>query len=232
MPSLSFTGGKDARPLAVVKGGANNKEVVYLHTEDGVAGKRPAPVLRRSTFLKDLTGYKPAEKIRIFTRLEEALRKGLDPESLSEPPAIIDVYKRMKRETDRNDKIELDDEGMMDLVPSPDPKKREVWYIAGASGSGKSWVAKGLAQHYKKCFPEREVYLASKLTEDSTLDALKFLKRINIQSFVDDYPKLEEFTDCMLIVDDWDTLTGDLYKVIHKIIEDICIMGKVCPCGA
>lgn len=226
MPSLSFSGGKDARPLAIVKGGENNKEVVYLHTEDGVAGKKPAPVLRRSTFLKDLTGYKPAEKIRIFTRLEEALRKGLEPESLSEPAPVIEIYKRMKREVERNDKIELDDEGMMDLLPSPDPKKREVWYIAGASGSGKSFVARGLAQHYKKSFPDREVYLVSKLTEDATLDVLKFLKRVNIQSFVDDYPKLEEFQDCMVIFDDFDTLTGDTQKVVEKIIDDLAIMGR------
>jgi hypothetical protein len=226
MPSLSFSGGKDARPLAMVKGGTNNKEVVYLHMEDGATGKKPAPVLRRSAFAGDLKGFKPAEKVRIFIRLEEALRKGLEPESLTEPPAVVEVYRRMKRELERNDKIELDDEGMMELLPNPDPDKREVWYIAGASGSGKSFVAKGLAQHYKKAFPDREVYLVSKLTEDATLDTLKFLKRINIQSFVDDYPDLEEFRDCLILFDDYNTLTGDAEKVVLKIIDDLATMGR------
>jgi hypothetical protein len=75
-------------------------------------------------------------------------------------------------------------------------------------------------------FPEREVYLISKLKEDATLDALKFLKRLNIQSFIDDYPDLDEFKDCMVIMDDYDTLTGDAEKVVLKLVDDIAIMGR------
>jgi hypothetical protein len=101
-----------------------------------------------------------------------------------------------------------------------------VWYIAGQSGSGKSWIAKNLAFYYNKLFPDRGVYLVSKLNEDATLDALKFLRRINIQSFVDDYPDLDEFKDCMVIFDDYDTLTGDAEKVITKIVDDLAIMGR------
>ena len=117
-------------------------------------------------------------------------------------------------------------DGQFELLPSPDPKKREVYYIAGASGSGKSYIAKGLAAYYHKLFPDRNIYLVSKLDEDDTLDALKFLKRIPVQSFVDEYPELDEFKDCMVIFDDFDTLTGDAEKVICKIIDDLAIMGR------
>jgi hypothetical protein len=79
---------------------------------------------------------------------------------------------------------------------------------------------------YHKLFPARGIYLISKLDKDETLDALKFLKRIPIQSFVDDYPTLEEFRDTMCIFDDYDTLTGDADKVITKIIDDLAIMGR------
>jgi hypothetical protein len=173
-----------------------------------------------------MTGFKPAERTRAFVRLEDALAKGTSPDDMKEDEPLASVYEKMYRDSANDTTIELDDEGQFELLPTPDPKKREVWYIAGQSGSGKSYIAKSLASYYKKLFPDREVYLVSKLEEDATLDALKFLKRLNIQSFVDDYPDLDEFKDCMLIMDDYDTLTGDADKVIHKLIDDIAIMGR------
>lgn len=161
MPTLSFDKDKDAVPIARVKGGLNDGEILYLH--DTKTGKK---------------------------------------------------------------RVDLGEDGLFELLPTTDPKKREVWYIAGQSGSGKSYVAKGLAAFYKKLFPERNVYLISKLDKDDTLDALKFLKRLSIRSFMDDYPELDEFTDCMVIFDDFDTLDKDAYKVVHKLIEDLAIMGR------
>jgi hypothetical protein len=64
------------------------------------------------------------------------------------------------------------------------------------------------------------------LKEDATLDALKFLKRLNIQSFIDDYPDLDEFKDTMVIYDDFDTLTGEAEKVVKKMIDDTATMGR------
>jgi len=121
--------------------------------------------------------------------------------------------------------IKLKD-GQFELIPNASPKKREVWYIAGQSGSGKSYIARTLANYYHKLFPERGIYLVSKLEKDETLDALPFLKRLSIQSFIDDYPALEEFTDCMVIFDDFDTLTGEAQKVVEKIIDDLAIQGR------
>lgn len=167
MPSLSFDKDKSATPVARVKGGLNDGEILYLH--DGKTGKK---------------------------------------------------------------RIDLGEEGLFELLPNPDPKKREVWYVAGQSGSGKSYIAKGLAAFYKKLFPDRQVYLISKLASDDTLDALKFLKRLSIPSFVEDYPELDEFKDCMVIFDDFDTLpkgskkSPGPYEVVRKLIDDLAIMGR------
>jgi hypothetical protein len=122
--------------------------------------------------------------------------------------------------------IKLDADEQFELLPNTNPKKREVWYIAGQSGSGKSYIAKTLANYYHKMYPERGVYLVSKLEKDETLDALPFLKRLSIKSFIDDYPALEEFKDCMTIFDDFDTLTGEAQKVVEKIIDDLAIQGR------
>jgi hypothetical protein len=223
MPTLSFTKASDkARPLARVKGGLNDGDILYLNDESIDGGKKPKRLVDRSKYSKQLN-LKPAQKTKVFVELEEALDKGTDPSEIKE---YKELYEKMYRDSANDKMIELDDEGQFELLPSPDPKRREVWYIAGQSGSGKSFIAKSLATYYKKLFPDREVYLVSKLEEDATLDALKFLKRLRIQSFIDDYPDLEEFKDCMVIMDDYDTLTGDADKVIHKLIDDLAIMGR------
>lgn len=229
MPSLSFDKvGKD-RPVARVKGGEYDGEILYLSedTASGSGARKPKATFNRNRYAKSFESMKPAERTKTFIRLEEAFAKGHPSSSLTgESDAVKTVYEKMIKDSVSDKTIELDDEGIFELLPSCDPSRREVWYIAGQSGSGKSWIAKNLAFYYKKLFPERNVYLVSKLKEDATLDALKFLKRINIQSFVDDYPDLEEFKDCMVIFDDYDTLTGDTEKVITKIVDDLAIMGR------
>lgn len=122
--------------------------------------------------------------------------------------------------------VDLDTNEMFELIPTADREKRDVFYVAGQSGSGKSYIAKQLAQNYKRLFPDREIYLISKLEKDETLDALDYIKRLNIQSFIDSYPSIEEFERAMIIFDDYDTLTGEADKVVHKLIDDLAIQGR------
>lgn len=231
MPSISFDK-DDAKsvPIARVKGGEYDGEILYLREGDtagaGVSKTAHKRTFNRQRYAKSLSHLKPSERTRCFVRLEEAYSRGVPVSALDEPTEIKNVYERMCKDASTDKAVELDDEGMFELLPNPDPKKRSVYYIAGQSGAGKSWIAKQLAYYYHKLFPERGVYLVSKLNEDATLDTLKFLKRINIQSFVDDYPDLDEFKDCMVIFDDYDTLTGDAEKVVCKIVDDLAIMGR------
>jgi ABC-type oligopeptide transport system ATPase subunit len=170
---------------------------------------------------------KPAERTKLIARLQEAYAKNLEPEQLiAESTLAKKLYERIVTDNTRSTSVDLPDDGQFQLVPSPDPTKREVFYIAGASGSGKSYIARGIADCYKKLFPDRGIYLISKLEEDSTLDELKDLKRIKIQSLIDDYPTLEEFENCLVIFDDYDTFTGNAEKVIHKLIDDLATMGR------
>jgi hypothetical protein len=227
MPNLSFDIDPEARPVARVKGGKYDGEILYLHDKDTrTGGRRPKTILQRVKYMSDLKGMKPADKTKAFIRLEEALEKEVKPESYVGDDREKELYEKIMKDRGSETRVELDDEGCFELLPSPDPKRREVFYIAGQSGSGKSYIAKGLASFYHKLFPDRGIYLVSKLEKDETLDALKFLKRLNIQSFIDDYPSLEEFKDCMVIFDDYDTLTGDADKVVTKIIDDLAIQGR------
>lgn len=227
MPSLSFESAKGAKPIALVKGGEHDGELLYLHEDDAKRGKHRNSI-NANKYATELRSLKPAERTKLISRLEEARNKGLEPEQLIGETALArQLYERILAEDTQSKDVELES-GSFELLPSPDPKKREVFYIAGASGSGKSYKAKELGEYYKKLFPDREVYLISKLTEDSgTLDKMRPKpKRINIQSLITDYPDLDEFKDCMVIFDDYDTFTGDAEKVVHKLIDDLATMGR------
>ena len=226
MPSLSFDKVRGAKPISIVKGGKYDGKVLYIH-EDDHKGERPKLEINPNNYATEMRELKPTERTKLIARLQEAYAKNLEPEQLiAESTLAKKLYERIITDNTRTTSIDLPDDGQFQLVPSPDPTKREVFYIAGASGSGKSYIARGIAECYKKLFPDRGIYLISKLEEDSTLDALPDLKRIKIQSLIDDYPTLEEFEKCLVIFDDYDTFTGQAEKVIHKLIDDLATMGR------
>lgn len=226
MPSLSFDKVKGAKPIAIVKGGQYDGKVLYIH-EDDHKGEKPKLDINPNQYATEMRDLKPVERTKLIARLQEAHTKGLSSDQLiGEGTLGKQLYDRIISDTAKSTKIDIPDDGQFQLVPSPDPTKREVFYIAGASGSGKSYIARGIAECYKKLFPSREIYLISKLAEDSTLDALPYLKRLNIQTFIDDYPELDEFAECLVIFDDYDTLTGNAEKVVGKLIDDLATMGR------
>jgi hypothetical protein len=223
---MSFDKVKGAKPIAIVKGGADDGKVLYIHADDH-KGTKPKLEINPNKYTTEMRDLKPQERTKLIARLQEAHSKGLAPDQLiGESSLGKALYERILSDSMTSTHIDLSDDGQFQLVPSPDPEKREVFYIAGASGSGKSYIARGIAECYKKLFPDRNIYLVSKLEEDSTLDALKSLRRIKIDSLIDDYPALEEFEECLVIFDDYDTFTGQAEKVIHKLIDDLATMGR------
>lgn len=113
------------------------------------------------------------------------------------------------------------------LIPSADENKRNIWYIAGASGSGKSYIAKQIAENYHKMYPERPIYIISKLLEDDTLDSMKAKPiRLDHSDFVDNPPDINKLSNSLVIFDDYDTIDGAEGKAVQTLIEDIAIMGR------
>jgi hypothetical protein len=228
MPGLSFDKAKGAVPIAVVKGGEEDGKVLYLHTNEAPKGERRLKPIQAQRYATELRDVKGTDRAMLMRRLEEARHKNLSPEQLVGETAIgKGLYQRILDDDLKDTAVELTDAGQFQLIPSPDPKRREVFYIAGASGSGKSYIAKSIAECYKKFFPDREVYLISKLGEDNTLDKMEPPpQRLDIESFIEDYPELDEFKDCLVIFDDYDTFTGKHEKVVHKLIDDLATMGR------
>jgi hypothetical protein len=221
--SLSFDEGT---PIAAVEGGEWNGQLLRLN--DGRAGKKGKKVIQELDFGKAKLGKMPSRKqTEALKIMNDAYVRGIPAEHL--PPELVSVFKSLTAKEDKQTRVALPPGSQFVLLPCPDKEKRSVYYIAGASGSGKSYVAKNLAERYKKQFPDRNVYLVSKLGEDSTLDSMKTGKpiRLNIEKLMGEPLKdLEPLRDCLIIFDDYDTFTGKEEKCVQKLIDDIATMGR------
>lgn len=230
MPTLTFEESKESVPIAIIKGGDLDKEIVFLNIDDIPNKKKIKSNISQIKYEKDLKQLKlsPNQRVILINKLQEAKNKNINPNQLIENETIKKLYEKILNDEKNDKSIVLPDDSFFELLVPSNPESRTVWYITGASGSGKSFIARGLAEKYKKMFPDRQIYLISKLLEDSTLDNMKPEppKRIKVQTLIDDYPSLNEFKDCMIIFDDYDTFDGPLQKVVQQLIDDLAIQGR------
>lgn len=229
--SLSFDKGKGSTCIATVVGGDYDKEELHLH--DGTVEKGSKRGVRELELGKHrLSMLPPRKQSEVMRLLQQAYAQGIPPEhlNLASVPGAEDAYREMLGEMEsKGDKyVKLPPNSTFALHPCRQEDKREIWYIAGASGSGKSHIAKRLAEQYQKQFPDRPVYLVSKLAEDATLDSMKKPPiRLNVDKLVEEPMKdLEPLRDSMILFDDYDTFTKPHDAVVQKLIDDIATMGR------
>jgi energy-coupling factor transporter ATP-binding protein EcfA2 len=106
--------------------------------------------------------------------------------------------------------------------------ERQILYVTGASGSGKSFFTKAFTDQYKKIYPKREVYLFSSISDDSSIDKVKNLKRIKLTpEFLMDEINAQDFKDSLVIFDDTDVILDKKMKLkITGILNSILETGR------
>ena len=145
---------------------------------------------------------------------------------------IVSVSSEIKNE-DKEDSytkpfsdLTLDSGSKFQQIPDPDTE-RQIIYITGASGSGKSTYTKNYIKNYKKMYPKREVYLFSSLKEDESLDEVK-PNRIAIDDTLIEQPLLaEDFKDSVVIFDDTDCISNKKHRdAVNSILSEILETGR------
>lgn len=92
-------------------------------------------------------------------------------------------------------------------------QKREVWFVTGPSGSGKSYWIRSYVKNYIKMFPGNAVYLLSSMPTDETLDAVNEIKRLDIDKIVTTPPRdIKTFKNTLVIIDDAEAWDKDKIK--------------------
>jgi len=116
------------------------------------------------------------------------------------------------------------------LEPSNLEDGRDVIMVGGKSGSGKSHTARNFAQRYHILWPKRPIFVISYLQHDETLDALRFLKRLDpAVDFKEGPPPLDFFTESLAIFDDIEGFQRDdpdVHDMLQQTIDMIATTGR------
>ena len=214
--------------VARVDGGSDDGMYLILKEVDKKEVKKPE-FLKNLSYLDykdDLKAYKPSERQRVLSMLEEAFYKGYGEDDMIDGK-MKPIYKRVLENENKDDEVVLED-GKFTICFQKNTFS--LLYITGACGAGKSFLALKVAQNYDKIYKgKNNIYLLSKLKEDKTLDSFKKIKRINPESFLEDPPTAAELSDSLLIADDYEsyqTTNPKLYMLIIGLLNDIAMTGR------
>ena len=146
------------------------------------------------------------------------------------PIAIVGTKKlflNTKEHEDGQNRIDL--KGDLKFQQIPSASERDVLYVSGMSGSGKSFYTSEFLKQYHKRWPKRDVFLFSSIDEDKCLDSLKFVKRVDIKKpeFLAMDLSAKDFPDSCVIFDDCDVITNKaIKKHVFLILDSILQTGR------
>ena len=123
--------------------------------------------------------------------------------------------------------IKLNDKQHFQIIPEISVA-RNIHYITGASGSGKSYWTKHYADQYRKIYPKRDIFLISSLMEDSSIDKIKNLKRIKLTpEFLVDDIESHLFKESLVIFDDCEAISDKKMRTkVQGILNQLLTIGR------
>ena len=140
---------------------------------------------------------------------------------------IISVSERSGARNPFNRLTLNEGDGKFQLIPNPE-QERQILYVTGASGSGKSYFTRMYCQEFQRIFPKRPIILISSVSDDSSIDAIRGLKRIALTpEFLEETFEINDFKDTLVIFDDVDCLTDKKMKVkVNGLLNLILETGR------
>ena len=245
--TISFN---DGQPVGFIKGGSHSTEIVYLKDKDqpikcdhkGCTHKNCKKCIKGGCGCCSEEKDIPADKMDLLIENFFKHMKGrvnfvkLDKLSrclqANERPADKDLsvlYDQAKGLLDgtQGKEIMLKEDGYLQPIFDT-TKERQVFYITGMSGSGKSTYVSKLVEIYHKLYPRNRVYLFSNKPEDPVLDKFNYLKRVKIdESMVDDPIELKELENSLVIFDDIEAIPNKkLANEMDRIRDLILQQGR------
>jgi hypothetical protein len=126
------------------------------------------------------------------------------------------------------EELELNDkDDYFQIMPQKD--HRIIGWVTGSSGSGKSYFTRQFINEYHRINPRNNIYIFSSLQEDETLDKLKYIKRINLNSdkFLNIQLDIKDFKDTLIIADDTDVIKNKYVRAkVYDILDQILEIGR------
>jgi len=224
---LSYSTG---RPIAKIVNSSNvkiNNKIIRINTDQNATVKEIEHEDPYDIINEDFIRYKAGNKLSTsdMKKLNKWLKADPDLNELYGDD-FEDKFKDVKKKYTEIEQKEIAlNSG--EIVPYPNGDTREVLYVAGASGSGKSTYTAKYIEQYKKVFPKNKVYVFSRLEEDPAFDNLKLVRiKLNEELLVDPI-KTDELSNSLVIFDDIATIPNeDIKNTIMKLRDDILETGR------
>ena len=199
-------------------------DIIYLHK--GQPPKKDHQIAY-SQYKNIIDKYvKGREKQTIISKIEKLLDNNVDPMYVMDDN-IRSIYTIIKDEEEKK-QIYIDNDDTM--FPICIKNKFNLFYISGGTGSGKSTLAMKIIENYKKANKGHGIYLISRLEDPKdVLQKCKYIERIDCNSFLEELPTYEEFKDCMIVFDDFEsyqTTNPKLYNIIVGLMNEMVTLGR------
>ena len=136
----------------------------------------------------------------------------------------LSITDKPQKVTNSYPDIELNNEYHIQQILNKE-REWDVLYVAGQSGSGKSYYTLKYAEQYHCIFLKNDIYLFSTLSSDSTLDKANFIKKVQLNdNFISEDFSIEDFANSLLIFDDVDTIRDKkvkqkVYQILNMVLE-------------
>ena len=115
---------------------------------------------------------------------------------------------------------------LLQQIPNPNTE-REVLYITGTAGCGKSTYIKNYTLQWKKKHKNGEVYIISDLDEDTSLDEIKAQRIVLDKRMYEDPLTYKDFPDSLVIFDDIDSIGDKKIKdAVYILLNQIIKLGR------
>jgi len=137
-----------------------------------------------------------------------------------------DFIESEKSQDERNNVDEIIiDKGI--LWPLPRKDRREILYIAGPQGSGKSYYTAQYIKEYKKVFPKNDVILFSRIEKDKSFKDIKPMRiKLDNKLLSDPIDAKKELIRSCVIFDDIETMDKNVKKYMEALRNDVIKNGR------
>lgn len=223
MLSLNDIG--DSLPIARIEGGKNNGKTLYLYDQNKIdeeKQKKIKPLVDYDDIYNLVNSNKKNNRISVLSR--EKIKKSLEDEDDEIEENLKKDYEDIKNKLLKkaSKEIHLVD-GKFEPYPNVD-LNRAVYFLAGASGSGKTYFCSMMIKHYRKLNPKIPIYIFSRIEEDEVLDVFNPVRIIiNEELLEDPIDPIKELHDSICVFDDIDTITDKKLCKYVQLLRDQCL---------
>lgn len=232
---------KKGRAIAKIMGGKDNNKIIFLdineEKKNATSGEEMKYIIkghecpicglkftRRDSVTRHINTKCKKENL-IKKLLEDYMNENYTEKEIEDIKGIKIKRKEKIQNKDIGREIIIKDEGK--IIPLPNTNNSEVLYIGGPRDSGKSYYTTQYIKEFQKCFPDKDIFLFSRVEEDGNLDKIEGITRIKLDmKLLKEIDTKETLNNSICIFDDIDT--GSDKKICEKLIQ---IRDDVIKCG-